>query len=180
MITSPTDEQFTRVQFLSSCHSLSKKNICWISVYLDLASLCFPSSDLPKPKISAETEVLTVKDQVKLQCKPPESVNVSQCHFNYSSQSAHLNPVKHSKEEYYTVTVSGAVLLKHNASFKSHTHISCRCTWNNNTIISENISLLVFNFGEFFFSLLLFYLGYMLRFYSCLLKHSIILIFCSM
>lgn len=128
-------------------HQFFFSNLSQARFHLVLFVFC--SSGLPKPQISADLSVITVKDQVELRCVLPGPY--SPCRFNSSSQSSPLSPVQKGREGLCTVTVSGAVLLVPNAAFKTHTHISCGYTWNDTTIFSDNITLSVFNFGELFF-----------------------------
>ncbi|KAL2099763.1 hypothetical protein ACEWY4_004157 [Coilia grayii] len=115
--------------------------MCW-SVLL-AAQLTPVISGWPKPVISSQLTIMTVRDRFELYCDLHHPYD--KCHFNSSSQ-AHSLPADKCGKNRCTTTVSGAVLLMPNAGYKTQTHISCGYTLNGTSEYSDNITVVVFNF----------------------------------
>ncbi|XP_076140852.1 uncharacterized protein LOC143123375 isoform X2 [Alosa pseudoharengus] len=116
--------------------------ICWGVLF---AVQLHPISGRTKPVVSAQLSVMTVKDEVELRCDLQAPNTQWTCLFNSSSQKDLLTT---TNKGHCIVTVKGDKLLEHNAGYKTNTHISCGCTLDNTTIYSENITVMVFNFGN--------------------------------
>ncbi|XP_042565197.1 uncharacterized protein LOC122133323 isoform X2 [Clupea harengus] len=100
------------------------------------------STGWPKPEISTQLTVMTVKDQVELHCDLQHWYD--ECLINSSSQQRPFNEGQ-SKTKPCTVTVSGAQLLVPKAGYNTLIQISCGYSRNTTWRYSDNITVMVFN-----------------------------------